>query len=224
MTEGELKLDFAGAPFEVTPGMTFGRIADLVLDDLNPYMHRLCGRFDLAGVQWTLQNVGSSAPLVVVDSRGQRSTVVPGGAALLNPPSGTISLVAGPTPYELAFTIAGAAAEAATDDDQMETAGPATANFGADLTARELCYLSSFARPRLTGQGRTVPSFAEVAAEWGVSERTVENTMRRVRTKMRESGVRQVDTIDNLVDQLLARGAVTHRDLASAEPSQSATS
>jgi len=216
MSLGELRLNLAGLVVDVAPGTTFGRMGDLVVDSHNPFMHRVCGRIDQVGDQWKLSNVGASTPLIVVDQGGQRVRVLPSGAALLNPPSGTISFVAGPTPYELSFSIEVDTGELLVGSFDSN-GGQETVKFGAPLTARELCYLSSFARPRLTGAGPNLPTFLDVATEWGVSERTVENTIRRVRTKMRESGMRGVGTIEDLVEQLVSRGVVTQQDLVKAE-------
>jgi len=196
--------------------MTFGRAADIVLDDANLYMHRICGVFDVAGDHWVLENCGASTPLSVVDVNGSRVQVAPAGTAVLNAPSGAIRFVAGPTPYELLYEVEGQTASATGSEVAHDGVGP-TVNFGAYLTTKERHYLSCFARPWLKGTGTKAPSFGEVAHLWGVSERTVEHTMRAVRKKMRESGIIRVDRIDELVEQVIAHGLLGVADVDAAD-------
>ncbi len=60
---GRLYLDFCGDELVLEPGgsLTFGRCADLVVDD-NPYLHRRLGRFVDRGGVWCLEHTCALHP------------------------------------------------------------------------------------------------------------------------------------------------------------------
>jgi len=43
---------------------------------------------------------------------------------------------------------------------------------------------------------------------WSVSEKTVDNTLQRVRGRMKQAGVRNTETLEGLVNHLLAHGRI----------------
>ncbi|MEZ5269052.1 MAG: hypothetical protein R2789_10990 [Microthrixaceae bacterium] len=73
---GRLYVDFCGDERVVDAGgsLSFGRTADLVIDD-NPYMHRVLGAFDYRDGHWLLFNEGSHTTLNVLERRSQFSGV-----------------------------------------------------------------------------------------------------------------------------------------------------
>jgi hypothetical protein len=100
---GRLFVDFCGEEHAVDPSatLTFGRQADLVVDD-NPYLHRVLGRFVRRGDAWWIDNVGRSIAITVVDGSGSSSaTIGPGSSAAIVHGTFRCSFVAGPTRYEL---------------------------------------------------------------------------------------------------------------------------
>ena len=200
-----LWLDFAGASHEVIDGLTFGRVADLSLDEDNRYMHRLTGEFRRRDSAWWLHNIGSSTRLLVFGENGARIELPPGTDGALPIPAGSVSFIAGPTPYQLLYRTDGARASVATGDAPE---GDATADFGGALTWRETIYLTTFALRRLQGTSTALLSYAEVAELWGVSEKTIDNTLQRVRARLKAAGVRNTETLEGLVGHLLAHGRI----------------
>ena len=63
-----LSVDFCGDTRVVNPGeqLTFGRQADLVIDD-NRFLHRVVGRFHFHTGSWWIDNIGSQISIVVAD-------------------------------------------------------------------------------------------------------------------------------------------------------------
>lgn len=75
-----LTVELCGEIQVLQPGevLTFGRMADLVVDD-NPFLHRQLGRLFNIGSIWWLQNVGSQIPVSVVDRDSISYTTVASG-------------------------------------------------------------------------------------------------------------------------------------------------
>ncbi len=99
----ELVVEFVGDERVLGPGdeLTFGRRADLVIDD-NRYLHRVLGRFSCTNGLWWLSNVGSAVVINVGDAASTSSVkVAPGTAVPVSFRSATIAFEAGGANYEL---------------------------------------------------------------------------------------------------------------------------
>ncbi len=99
----DLVVEFIGEEHVLGPGdeLTFGRSADLVIDD-NRYLHRLIGRFTWSNGMWWLVNTGSSIALRLDDADGPSYTrVAPGSTVPLSFETATLTFEAGGRPYEL---------------------------------------------------------------------------------------------------------------------------
>jgi hypothetical protein len=99
----DLVVEFAGDERVLSPGdeLTFGRSADLVVDD-NRYLHRLIGRFMWSNGMWWLANTGSSIALRLADANGPSyARVAPGATVPLSFETGILTFEAGGRPYEL---------------------------------------------------------------------------------------------------------------------------
>ena len=199
-----LWLDFAGVWFEASESLSFGRNAELALDENNRFMHRITGEFRWNGLVWWLHNLGSSTRLLVFGTNGARIDLPPGTECALPMPAGSVSFVAGPTPYQLLYR----ADEPVVSTRPIDAPGDATVDFGTTLTDRETIYLTTFALGRLRGSSATLLSYADVAQVWGVSEKTIDNTLQRVRGRLKDEGVRNTETLDGLVNHLLAHGRI----------------
>lgn len=70
--EETLVIDLAGQRYAVARPdvVTFGRAADIIVDESNPYLHRIVGRFFRRGDWWWLENLGSFIELEVVGENG----------------------------------------------------------------------------------------------------------------------------------------------------------
>ncbi len=199
-----LWLDFAGVGSSATESLSFGRNAELALDEDNRFMHRITGEFRWNGLVWWLHNVGTSTQLLVFGTNGTRIELPPGTECALPMPGGSVSFVAGPTPYQLLYRADEPVVSARTPD----APGDATVEFGTALTDRETIYLTTFALSRLRGSSISLLSYADVAQMWSVSEKTVDNTLQRVRGRMKQAGVRNTETLEGLVNHLLAHGRI----------------
>ncbi len=212
-----LWLDFAGVGYSASESMSFGRNAELALDESNRFMHRITGEFRWNGLVWWLHNVGTSTRLLVFGTNGARIELPPGTECALPMPAGSVSFVAGPTPYQLLYR----ADEPVVSTRAPDAPGDATVEFGTALTERETIYLTTFALSQLRGTSVALLSYADVAQIWGVSEKTVDNTLQRVRGRMKQEGVRDTETLEGLVNHLLAHGRIglsTLHDIEAANP------
>ena len=201
---GTLWVDFAGIAQLVSDTLSFGRNAELALDEDNRFMHRTTGEFRYVDSAWWLYNRGRSSRLLVFGSNGARIELPPGTECALPMPEGSVSFVAGPTPYQLLYR---ADAPVVSQRDPSGT-GEATVEFGTALTDRETIYLTTFALDRLRGRSNMLLTYADVAKLWGVSEKTIDNTLQRVRSRLKAAGVRNTETLEGLVNHLLAHGRI----------------
>lgn len=104
----QLYLEFCGSEFVLDPSesLTFGRSADLVIDD-NPYMHRVVGRFHNRAGVWWLRNRSRRQVIELADVSGPSAVVLaPGKSASVLYGEFTCRFSAGPTPYELTGALA----------------------------------------------------------------------------------------------------------------------
>jgi DNA-binding CsgD family transcriptional regulator len=208
-----LVIQFIEQTFRPEQQLAFGRNAELNLDPDNGYLHRQAGRFRLIGDIWWLENRGSRLRLKMMSSDGSVIDLHAGASSPVLGRSGVVSLVAGPTRYEIGYWFEAEQAPVSFDTTGTIPVGADTATYGTALTPRELDFVVVLARNRLTGRGGPLPSQAEIADLWGVSKKTVDNTLQRLRTKLRERHVRFIDTTEELVEYLVAQGYVTISDL-----------
>lgn len=99
----DLIVEFVGDERTLSPGdeLTFGRSADIVIDD-NRYLHRTVGRFAWNNGMWWLVNTGSSVALRLSDVNGPSYTrVAPGAAVPISFETARITFEAGGSNYEM---------------------------------------------------------------------------------------------------------------------------
>lgn len=100
---GLLTVDFCGEVHEVEEGdeLTFGRLADLSVDD-NPYMHRILGRLESRHGRWWIVNLGSSIVLEIFDrTTHSKVSLAPSADQVLPGDDVVVRFSAGPTVYEI---------------------------------------------------------------------------------------------------------------------------
>lgn len=105
-----LQIDYAGQRIDLAPDdvMTFGRAADLVIDDTNRHLHRVTGRLFTDSSVWWLENVGTILNLLVADADTRSSSLVaPGRRTAITFPKSVIRFRAGQSDYELAMELIG---------------------------------------------------------------------------------------------------------------------
>lgn len=199
-----LTVMFVGTAHAVTDGFGFGRDAALVLDEANRYLHGEAGRFNRGPGGWSLHNTGTRLHLKVVHGTGQIVELPPGAATMLAPGRGTIRIKAGPSAYELAYDL-----EGGPPAPEPGQGGSDTLPYGRALTPAQLDYVLALAEPRLRGWTLKLPTSAEIARRWGVSERTVSHAFEEVRVRLREAGVRRITAPEQLVEYLVVNRIVT---------------
>lgn len=99
---GQLRVEFFEDVRLVKAGqrLSFGRSADLVIDEDNQTMHRVIGVFESHGPSWWVRNLGKS--VIRLHDRESKSTaeVAPGSQQALPWATTVVRVLAGPTPYE----------------------------------------------------------------------------------------------------------------------------
>lgn len=195
----------------IDEALTFGRNANLIVDERNKFLHRVVGSFvPQSGGGWCLYNRGSTVQIRLFAIDGVHVIIPPGGRTMLGAHTGTVSFAAGPSNYELTYRLVHAPDRA---EMRPVVAGEETAEFGVPLTKREIDFMIAFARPILTGSGMPTPTYVEVAAMFGVKKKTVDATLQRLRRKLIDSGVTHLSSTESLVTHLLATGRITYTHL-----------
>ena len=106
----ELTVDFCGEIFTVDPAkpFTIGREADLVLDEDNPFLHRVFLKIECESNLWWLRNVGSTLSATVSSNQGEmQAWLMPMGQLPLVFPLVSVWFTAGETTYEFEIKITG---------------------------------------------------------------------------------------------------------------------
>lgn len=231
MDERELVVDFIGEEHRVPDGgaLTFGRIADLVVDDANPYLHRVVGRFFSHADAWWLENLGSHVSIDLATADGAAVhlppcsdpaspplTIVPRGPFVLTFEAGGMSYqVDGEAPTQL---------PSATGGDDLS--GPPTATFGhVPLTDEERLLLVALCRPVLldpTADSDALSSNRELAHRLGWSTSKFNRKLDYLCTRLTKVGVRglqggrgseAVNRRWRLVEHAIASRMITPADL-----------
>lgn len=206
-----LTVDFVGERYQPTDDLIFGREAELSLDD-NTFLHRRAGRFRLRSGTWWLENLGGRLRLTMVSSDGSVIDLQPGASSPLLGVSGEVSLTAGPTRYQIDYQLQ-RRQMALSDTGEGRSTGVDTMTYGTLLTPRELDFVIILAQGRLTGRLGPLPSHGEIAEIWGVSHKTVDNTLQRLRAKFRKRDINFIQSTETLVEYLVTQGLVTLADL-----------
>jgi len=98
-----LEVEFIDEVRIVLPGSTlsFGRQGDLVIDDANPFLHRIVGEFLFVSGAWRLSNRGTRILIHLIAENGSRMEIVSGG--IIPVPLGTTRVLfeAGSARYEI---------------------------------------------------------------------------------------------------------------------------
>lgn len=193
--------------------LTFGRNADVSLDPDNTYLHRRAGRFRLNNGIWWVENTGSRLRIKVVSSDGTVVDLHAGASSPILGNTGIVSISAGPTRYELAYVLEDEPRPLSNTTIDGIDYGVDTVTYGTKLTPREIDFVVSLAKGRLSGRGGPMATHTEIAEIWGVSAKTVDNTLQRLRSKLRDKNVRFLDSSESLVEYLVSQGLVTMQDL-----------
>ncbi len=222
-------MTFIDETYVLDPGdeLTFGREADLVVDDANPYLHRLLGTFVHHDGSWWLRNDGRNIELTVVTDRGTRIALAPRSSQTLTGGGGVVRFQAGALRYELTYEQATPAGPAIPDRPDPSVTASRTREFGAlRLNVEQRQMLVALAEPWLrdpTAPRFELPANAEIAGRLGWSLRKFDRKLDYLCRRLDELGVRGVrgrageqaaERRRVVVDHVLTHGLVTADDLA----------
>jgi hypothetical protein len=151
-----LTIAFVGEEWKVAPSatFTFGRAGDLAVDEANPYLHRIVGRFLCHQGVWWLENLGDRVDVELVTEGGAR-TRLPARAggdspvlATVTAPRFTVTFEAGGLRYELEGRLA--RPPVTPGPAPRGPAGASTSSFGdVRLTEDEKAMVLALAEPCL---------------------------------------------------------------------------
>jgi len=201
MTPHLLTVEFLDDRRELEPGqdLTFGRGADLVIDEGNQYLHRILGRITFHDGLWWVENLGSQIELTLLGADGTSVTLPVRQEG--SPPSVTPVSVEVAT---LGFGVAGAryevelraevAAPPEADQDGGLGEGAATLGYGRiELTDEERQLLVALGEPVLrdvSAGPASLPTNREAARKLGWTQPKFNRKLDYLCIRLTKAGVR----------------------------------
>lgn len=206
---GSLLVEFLDQSFQPESALHFGRAADndIVLDESNNFLHRRAGVFECESGQWYLRNLGATLS-ISIETAGTATELRPGARTPVAKGRGFIRMEAGGWNYEMEYTHG----EKSERPSSGPSAGSATEDLRNRFTDAELRYIAAYASAITGPKRRPVPSQIRIAAALRVKTKTVENTLRNIRFKAREAGIRNVDNTESLILALVSHGVYRRSD------------
>ena len=218
-------LEFVGERVDAESGreVTFGRDADLVLDEDNRYLHRVAGVFRHSNGVWWLHNEADWGDLELISDDGTRH-VVPPSAYVAVVRGGEVRLKAGKAKF--ALTVGVDLGTMRWDGPVAVTKkGPTTARFGVvTLNTEQRQLLAALAEPRILSESSetSLPSNKSVANRLDWSRTKFNRKLDYLCQRLTQQGVRGLvgpkgaDAVDRrarLVEHVLEAGMITEADL-----------
>lgn len=188
---GPLTIDYVGESYVVDPQsqLTFGRTADLVIDE-NPFLHRVAGCFYALLGEWWLRNEGSSIELVIYDVESTaRLTVPPGAGVPISFVNWRVGFSAGPTNYAIDGRLPAKAL--VPGPTAPVPSGPSTVPFGwVPLTADQRLALVALSQMHLRGEPDPIvlPN-KDLARQLGWTRKKFERKIDNLAEKFTKAGV-----------------------------------
>lgn len=174
----------------LTPGesLQFGRQGDLVIDEANPFLHRVVGRFSDRSGAWWISNEGSRLPLFAVGENGERAELPPGGSVAVFDGETRFLFEAGSARYEVTCVFHG---EPRGDELQQEAVeGEATTDWGTiPLNFEQRQLLVALCEPRLVSDSGGIPSNKAMAVRLGWTVKKLERKLDYMCRRFTEAGV-----------------------------------
>lgn len=209
--------------------VTFGRIADITIDEANQYMHRTVGTFFAQDGVWWVNNNSKHGQLTLVGANGRLSRLPPDAVAAVTEHEGIVRFDAGPTTYELGWALAGDQSivpPAVSADLDVDEDADATTQFGViSLNDEQRQLLTALAEPQLldsTAKPNDLPSNASVAHRLGWSGKKLDRKLDYLCARLDREGVRglrggkgieAVERRARLVEHVISSGMIRPRDL-----------
>jgi hypothetical protein len=153
----------------------------------------------------------------VVAADGTRAELPPGTRHAIAGGAGLVRVVAGRSTYEINYTLTTSPPAGAHDDLVLPLDGTLTVQVELALTPREIDFLVTFARPALLGLAEPLPTYAEVAAIWDVSPKTLDNSLQSIKRKFRSAKLVRDQALDSVVQVAIQHSLITRDDLTWAD-------
>lgn len=184
-----LEVEFMDEARTIKPGsaLSFGRQGDLVVDDANPFLHRVVGEFRFESGAWRLFNRGTRIPIHLATDSGSRMEVVSGGTIPVPLGVSRVLFEAGSARYALRC-LQGDGDFADRSEAILE--GEATTDWGIiPLNYEQRQLLLALCEEGLTGALLQIPSNKALAARLGWSTKKVERKFDYLCQRYSEAGV-----------------------------------
>lgn len=214
-----------GRPDEV---VTFGRSADIELDDANQYMHRIVGTFFFKDNVWWLANKSRHGQLTLVGNTGRLTRLPPDAVSALTEPSGLLRFDAGPSTYELGWTLPEQDPLMPPTVDIAGEAEDETTQFGIvplnDEQRLLLLALSEKCLEDSSASTSDLPPNAAVAHRLGWSAKKLDRKLDYLCARLASEGVRglrgekgfeAIDRRSRLVEHVISSGMIRAEELSS---------
>ncbi len=224
--ESRLIVSFIDESYEVdmADSLTFGRRAAVMLDDANPYLHRIAGSFVPHRGNWWLRNDGTQSELSLGGVEGRLSKIPPGQSEPLLGQEGFVRLQAGIAKYELTYILGDP--PILPPQISPDRQGTGTAPFAVlRLNPEQRLLLTAMAVPWLTdptADPENMPANADVARELGWTTKKLDRKLDYLCRRFHQHGVRGLrgemgneakNRRIHLVRHVLEVGMIDRRDL-----------
>ncbi len=224
----DLHLFFIDELTVASPGdvVTFGRSGDIELDEANQYMHRIVGTFFDQDNVWWLANKSRHGNLTLVGNTGRLTRLPPDAVAAINEPTGVVRFDAGPSTYELGWTLPGKDPLMPPVVDEDGGVSVVTSQFGIVPLNEEqrqlLAALSEACIRDSTASTADLPANAAVAHRLGWSSKKLDRKLDYLCARLSAEGVRglrgekgfeAIDRRSRLVEHVMSSGMITELDV-----------
>jgi len=224
----ELHIFFIDELTVANPGdvITFGRSGDIELDEANQYMHRIVGTFFDQDNVWWLANKSRHGNLTLVGNTGRLTRLPPEAVSAITEPTGVLRFDAGPSTYELGWTLPGhdpLMPPVVVDDGDLSMA---TSQFGiVPLNDEQRLLLAALAERSLldsTVSTSDLPANASVAHRLGWSAKKLDRKLDYLCARLSAEGVRglrgekgfeAIDRRSRLVEHVISSGMIGQSDV-----------
>lgn len=206
--------------------VTFGRSADIELDEANQYMHRTVGTFFSQDNVWWLANKSRHAQLTLIGSTGRLTKLPPEAVSALTEPTGLLRFEAGPSTYELGWTLPDQAPLMPPGTDADDSPVDATTQFGVvPMNVEQRLLLVALSERCLRDSSAPtsdLPANAAIAHRLGWSGKKLDRKLDYLCARLSSEGVRglrgekgfeAIDRRSRLVDHVISSGMVRPEDL-----------
>lgn len=226
----ELHIFFIDELTVAKPGdvITFGRSGDIELDEANQYMHRIVGTFFEKDNVWWLANKSRHAQLTLVGNTGRLTRLPSDAVSAISEVSGLLRFDAGPSTYELGWTLPGQDPLMPPTNDDDGDPSMATTQFGiVPLNAEQRLLLVALAERSLADSSAStadLPANAAVAHRLGWSAKKLDRKLDYLCARLSAEGVRglrgekgfeAIDRRSRLIEHAMSSGMIGLADLES---------